>query len=60
MSPTRDELETAARQRLLRDVVAPGLRVLFSGINPGLVSALTGHHFAHLRTHVRRSSARGR
>jgi len=27
-------------------VVAPGLRVLFSGINPGLFSAWTGHHFA--------------
>ena len=43
--PTRDELE-AARDRLLPDVVAPGLDVLFSGINPGLVSAYTGHHFA--------------
>ena len=28
------------------DVIAPGLRVLFCGINPGLVSAATGHHFA--------------
>ncbi len=45
MSPTRAELETA-RGRLLPDVVAPGLRVLFSGINPGLLSAWTGHHFA--------------
>ena len=45
MSPTRAELESA-RDRLLPDVVAPGLRVLFSGINPGLVSAWTGHHFA--------------
>jgi TDG/mug DNA glycosylase family protein len=27
-------------------VVAPGLRVLFCGINPGLYSAATGHHFA--------------
>ena len=45
MSPTRAELE-AARDRLLPDVVAPGLRVLFCGINPGLVSAFTGHHFA--------------
>jgi TDG/mug DNA glycosylase family protein len=43
--PTREELESA-RDRLLPDVVAPGLRVLFSGINPGLVSAWTGHHFA--------------
>jgi len=45
MSPTREELESA-RDRLLADVVAPGLTVLFSGINPGLVSAWTGHHFA--------------
>lgn len=27
-------------------MIAPGLRVLFCGINPGLVSAETGHHFA--------------
>jgi TDG/mug DNA glycosylase family protein len=30
----------------LRDVVAPGLRLLFVGINPGLRSAAVGHHFA--------------
>ncbi|WP_225849733.1 G/U mismatch-specific DNA glycosylase [Streptomyces sp. HPF1205] len=36
----------AARDRTLRDVVAPDLRVLFCGINPGLMSAYTGHHFA--------------
>lgn len=28
------------------DVIAPGLRVLFCGINPGLYSGATGHHFA--------------
>ncbi|MDF4249189.1 MULTISPECIES: G/U mismatch-specific DNA glycosylase [unclassified Streptomyces] len=28
------------------DVAAEGLRVLFCGINPGLLSAATGHHFA--------------
>jgi double-stranded uracil-DNA glycosylase len=28
------------------DLIAPGLRVLFCGINPGLYSAATGHHFA--------------
>jgi TDG/mug DNA glycosylase family protein len=27
-------------------VLAPGLKVLFVGINPGLYSAATGHHFA--------------
>jgi double-stranded uracil-DNA glycosylase len=30
----------------LRDRVAPGLHVLFVGINPGVRSAITGHHFA--------------
>jgi len=30
----------------LRDRIAPGLRVLFVGINPGVRSAITGHHFA--------------
>ena len=30
----------------LPDVVAPGLAVLFCGINPSLLSAARGHHFA--------------
>src|SRR5437763_16640685 len=30
----------------LRDRIKPGLRVLFVGINPGVRSAKTGHHFA--------------
>jgi double-stranded uracil-DNA glycosylase len=30
----------------LRDRIAPGVRVLFVGINPGIRSAQTGHHFA--------------
>jgi TDG/mug DNA glycosylase family protein len=30
----------------LADLIAPELKVLFCGINPGLVSAETGHHFA--------------
>jgi len=30
----------------LRDRIAPGVRVLFVGINPGIRSSLTGHHFA--------------
>ncbi|MEU7168854.1 G/U mismatch-specific DNA glycosylase [Streptomyces morookaense] len=42
---TPQELE-AARDRLVPDVVAGGLRVLFCGINPGLMTAATGHHFA--------------
>src|ERR1700681_721721 len=36
----------AARDLTITDVIGPGLRVLFSGINPGLYSAATGHHFA--------------
>ena len=28
------------------DVIGPGLRVLFVGINPSLYSGATGHHFA--------------
>ncbi len=43
--PTRAELSAAAG-RTIADVLAPGLRVLFCGINPGLYSAATGHHFA--------------
>lgn len=43
--PTRAE-QAAAAGRTIPDVAAPGLVVLFSGINPGLYSAATGHHFA--------------
>ena len=32
--------------RKVPDVIAPGLRVLFCGINPGLYSGAVGHHFA--------------
>jgi TDG/mug DNA glycosylase family protein len=46
---TAAELE-AARSRTIPDVLPgpgdPALRVLFCGINPGLVSAATGRHFA--------------
>ncbi|PRY40739.1 G/U mismatch-specific DNA glycosylase [Umezawaea tangerina] len=37
---------SAARGKLLPDVLGPGLDVVFCGINPGLYSAATGHHFA--------------
>jgi TDG/mug DNA glycosylase family protein len=37
---------TAARDRTIADVAAPGLRVLFCGINPGLWSAARDQHFA--------------
>jgi TDG/mug DNA glycosylase family protein len=43
--PSKAEL-LAAHGRGIRDVIAPGLRILFVGINPGLYSAATGHHFA--------------
>jgi len=43
--PTSAELAKAAGQGI-RDVLAPRLRALFCGINPGLYSAATGHHFA--------------
>jgi len=43
--PSRGELVAAAGRTIL-DVTAPGLNVLFSGINPGLYSAATGCHFA--------------
>ncbi|MFK8909583.1 G/U mismatch-specific DNA glycosylase [Streptomyces sp. YS-3] len=42
---TPEELQ-AARDNVIPDVVAGGLSVLFCGINPGLMSAATGHHFA--------------
>ena len=43
--PTRDELR-AARGKTVPDVIAPALKVLFVGINPGLYSAAVRHHFA--------------
>jgi double-stranded uracil-DNA glycosylase len=43
--PTRAEVLAAVGKRV-PDLIAPGLRVLFCGINPGLYSAATRHHFA--------------
>ncbi|CAN5134950.1 G/U mismatch-specific DNA glycosylase [soil metagenome] len=43
--PTSDELRAAAG-RSIPDVIAPGLDVLYCGVNPGLYSAATGRHFA--------------
>jgi TDG/mug DNA glycosylase family protein len=43
--PTKEQL-LAATEKTVRDVIAPDLRVLFSGINPGLYTAAVGHHFA--------------
>lgn len=42
--PTKAEL-AAAVDLIVPDLVAPGLRVLFCGINPGLYTAAIGHHF---------------
>ena len=35
----------AASNKTIPDVIAPGLRILFCGINPSLYSAAIGHHF---------------
>jgi TDG/mug DNA glycosylase family protein len=44
-APTRAELLAAAHQTV-PDLIAPNLAILFCGINPGLYSAYTRHHFA--------------
>jgi double-stranded uracil-DNA glycosylase len=43
--PTRAELQAAAG-KVVADVIAPDLKILFCGINPGLYTAAVGHHFA--------------
>jgi len=43
--PTRAEL-LAARNKTVPDIIAPRLKVLFVGINPGLYSGAVRHHFA--------------
>ncbi|MDX6385808.1 MAG: double-stranded uracil-DNA glycosylase [Blastocatellia bacterium] len=43
--PTKQQL-IEAEGKTIPDVIAPGLRVLFCGINPGLYTAAVGHHFA--------------
>ena len=43
--PTPQEI-AAANGRTVPDLIAPGLKVLFCGINPGLYSGAVGHHFA--------------
>lgn len=42
--PTKADL-AAAVSDTVPDVIAPRLRVLFCGINPGLYTAAIGHHF---------------
>src|SRR3954453_10243804 len=46
MQFTRLELEEF-RGHEVDDLVGPGLRLLFVGINPGLWTAAVGTHFAH-------------
>ena len=43
--PTKADVAAAAG-RTIADVLAPGLRIVFVGINPGLYSGATGRHFA--------------
>jgi double-stranded uracil-DNA glycosylase len=43
--PTRADLEASAG-RLVPDLIGDGVTLLFCGINPGLYSSWTGHHFA--------------
>jgi TDG/mug DNA glycosylase family protein len=44
-SPTAAQL-LAAEGGTVPDIIAPGLKLLFCGINPSLYSAAVGHHFA--------------
>jgi TDG/mug DNA glycosylase family protein len=43
--PTKQQL-LAAAGKTVPDIIAPRLRILFCGINPGLYTAAVGHHFA--------------
>jgi TDG/mug DNA glycosylase family protein len=43
--PTREQI-LAAEDKTVSDVIAPNLKILFCGINPGLYTAAVGHHFA--------------
>jgi TDG/mug DNA glycosylase family protein len=43
--PSKELLEKA-RTKTTPDIIAPDLKVLFCGINPGLYSAATGNNFA--------------
>lgn len=46
MGFSRDELEQF-RNKTVDDLIAPGCRLLFVGINPGLWTAATNTHFCH-------------
>lgn len=45
LRPSKAEL-VQAYGKMVPDVIAPGLKILFCGINPGLYSAAVQHHFA--------------
>ena len=46
MGFTREQL-ASFRDTTVADLLGPGVRLLFVGINPGLWTAATGTHFAH-------------
>ena len=43
--PTREQVLAACGKKMA-DVIGPGLKILFCGINPSPYSAAVGHHFA--------------
>jgi double-stranded uracil-DNA glycosylase len=44
-APSKEEVANA-KNKTIQDVIAPNLKILFCGINPGLYSAAVGHNFA--------------
>lgn len=47
--------EKYAHLKGLTDILAPDLDIVFCGINPGLMSATSGHHFANPSNHFWRA-----
>lgn len=45
LKPTKEQILGAFGKKMA-DVIGPGLKILFCGINPSLYSAAAGHHFA--------------
>jgi len=43
--PTKEQIAGAFGSKMT-DLIGPGLKILFCGINPSLYSAAVGHHFA--------------
>ena len=44
--PTKEDLANAIHKKV-PDIIAPNLKLLFVGINPGLYTAAIGRHFGH-------------